>query len=85
MNRLNVFIFLALFLLIIFQDWNDFLAGFSNVQFCMVSDDMDATNTTDDDGHIGGKNYKEVISDVHSKLKGETETTHLPSSSEDVL
>ncbi|XP_045172618.2 transmembrane protein 248-like [Mercenaria mercenaria] len=68
------------------KDWNDFLAGFKNVQFCMVSDDSDAANATDDESHLGSKNYKEVISDVHSKLKGETEqTTQNPSSSDDIV
>jgi hypothetical protein len=52
----------------------------------MVSDDLDSINSTDDDSHLGSKNVKQVISAVHSKLKGETpQTTENPGSSEDIM
>lgn len=69
------------------KDWNDFLAGFKNVQFCMVWDNDYANGTVPDDSqHIGSKNYNEVISNVHSKLKGDSsQTTQTPSSPEEIL
>lgn len=69
------------------KDWNDFLSGFKNVQFCMVSDEADTSNATEVNGHIGTQNIKEVLSKVHSKIKGESVTEPSPvlSSSSDVV
>ena len=54
-----------------FQDWNDFLNGFTNVQFCMVTNNSTALSGDQDSGHIGEAPIKEVLSNVHSKLKGD--------------
>lgn len=53
------------------KDWNDFLDGFKDVQFCMISGESEALNATEENGHIGSQNIKEVLSNVHAKIKGE--------------
>ncbi|KAL4223624.1 hypothetical protein ACF0H5_017093 [Mactra antiquata] len=63
------------------KDWNDFLSGFNNVQFCMKSDD----NNTTESEHIGDQNYKEVLDKVHSKLKGDYSTSTVTPRSGDIL
>lgn len=52
----------------VFQDWNDFLSGFTDVQFCMVTNNSTITSDLGDSGHIGETPIKEVL------LQGETST-----------
>lgn len=56
------------------QDWNEFLSGFRNVQFCMVTNKANISSDSDETGHIGEKPVKDIVSDVHSKLKGDATT-----------